>query len=462
MTADPASFRDPSGHVYRQGDRIYRTVTALGLPEYRAVKESGALDGLVERGLVIASAEVSGVEIDGVGPDTLVLEHPCLPVISYPYEWPFRALKDAALLHLEIQLELLEHDISLSDASAFNIQFQGVRPIFIDCLSFRRYRPNEPWMGHRQFCDQFLNPLVLQGVFDIPFHAWYRGAPEGIPATAIAPLLRWRHRLSPSLLSHIALPAKWERKAHLKDLGAVRTAREKGLKRTHFQAILKQLRQYISRLSPVGFRDTTWRDYATDNTYDDAEAGLKRAFIQRFAGDVRPGLLIDLGCNDGTYAELALRNGASRAVGLDADHGALDAAYQRATENDLDFLPLYQDFANPTPDQGWNRLERPSLASRLEAADGVQALALVHHLAIARNVPLDQVVAAVTAMAPQGVVEFVPKDDPTVEKMLALRDDVFPDYTRETFVAALEARVEIVEREVVSASGRELFRFRRR
>ncbi len=462
MTADPGSFRDPSGHVYRQGECIYRTVTQLGLSEYRAVQESGVLEGLVNRGLVIASTEVSGVEISGVEPDTLVLEHPCLPVISYPYEWPFRALKDAALLHLDIQLELLEHDIALSDASAFNIQFQGARPIFIDRLSFRRYRPNEPWLAHRQFCDQFLNPLILQGVFDVPFHGWYRGTLEGISAREIWPLLRWRHKLSPLLFSHVALPAKWERAAHRKDLGAVRSKRKKGLKRSHFRAILQQLRHYISRLAPVGFDNTTWSGYAADNTYDDAGAGKKRAFIGRFAAEVRPDLLVDLGCNDGTYTAVALANGAQRAVGLDVDHGALDAAYRRATANGLDFLPLYQNLANPTPDQGWNRLERPSLASRLGAADGVQALALVHHLAIACNVPLDQVVGAVVATAPQGVIEYVPKDDPTIETMLALRDDVFPDYTREAFIAALEARAEIVDRETVSASGRELFRFRRR
>jgi ribosomal protein L11 methylase PrmA len=462
MTADPGSYRDPSGHVHIVGDRVFRTVTPHGQAEYKFVRDSGALTGLIERGLLIAATEVENTNLASAGPDDLLLKHPKIPIISYPYEWPFAALKAAALLHLDIQLELLEHDVALSDASAFNIQFIGGKPQFIDYLSFRRYREDEPWLAHRQFCQQFLNPLVLQAKLGVPFHAWFRGQPEGIEIGELASLLKFRHKLSPVLFSHVVLLARLQGRVNESDVAAAQAARTRGLKRSRFRAILEQLRHFIAGLSPAGVSHTTWGHYATDNTYESAEASAKHAFVERFAADARPGLLIDLGCNTGDYSHAALAHGARRVVGLDGDHGALDGAFARATTEDLDFLPLYQDLANPTPGLGWNARERQGLGERLAAADGVLALAVIHHLAIARNVPLEEVVSSIVSMAPKGVIEFVPKDDPTVQTMLALREDVFATYSRESFMAALENRAEIVAHETVSTSGRELFYFSRR
>lgn len=462
MTVDPASYRDPSGHVHIVGERVFRTVTPHGQAEYTVVRDSGALKGLIERGALIAATEVEGVELSDAGADDLVLEHPKIPVVSYPYEWPFSALQAAALLHLDIQLELLDSDITLSDASAFNIQFLGGKPVFIDYLSFRRYREGEPWLAHRQFCQQFLNPLVLQAKLGVPFHAWFRGQPDGIEIGELAALLKLRHKFSPVLFSHVVLLARLQGRVDESAVEAAQAARARGLKRSRFRAILQQLRHFIAGLTPAGVSRTTWGCYANDNTYETAEAAAKRAFVERFAADARPGLLIDLGCNTGDYSQAALQQGAQRVVGLDSDHGALDGAFARAVSEGLDFLPLYQDLANPTPSLGWNTHERQGLGQRLAGADGVLALALIHHLAIARNVPLDSVVASIVAMASKGVIEFVPKDDPTIRTMLALREDVFATYSRETFVTAIENRAVIVAHETVSSSGRELFYFRRR
>ena len=459
MVADPASYRDPSGHVHIVDGRVFRSVTEHGIEEYLAVRDSGALQSLVARGAVIGAEEVTGISLPGIDA-ARVIEHARLSFISYPYEWPFDALKSAALLHLDLQLELLERGLCLTDASAFNIQFRGAQPVFIDYLSFRRYREAELWLAHRQFCEQFLNPLVLQACLGVPYHAWYRGQGEGIPAGDVAALLKFRHRLSPVLFGHIVLPSRLQKKG---DGGFVETAanaKKQGLKRTRFKAILHQLRHFIAGLEPAGLEKTTWGSYAEDNTYESSEAAAKRRFVQRFAKDVRPGLLVDLGCNTGEYSAAALEAGAGSVVGLDSDHGALRRAYARARTEGLNFLPLYQDLANPSSGLGWNGAERPGLAKRL-AADGLLALAVVHHLAIARNIPLADVIQTITGMAPEGVIEFVPKDDPTVGKMLLLREDVFPGYGRAEFVRAIETNARIVEAEVVSETGRELFRYRR-
>ncbi|MCH8816049.1 MAG: class I SAM-dependent methyltransferase, partial [Chloroflexi bacterium] len=90
-------------------------------------------------------------------------------------------LRRAALHYLDLHLDLLERNFTLSDASAYNIQFRGTRPVFIDVLSIRPYREGEYWTGYRQFCEQFLNPLLLVAVSGIPYQAWFRGNIEGIP-----------------------------------------------------------------------------------------------------------------------------------------------------------------------------------------------------------------------------------------------------------------------------------------
>jgi hypothetical protein len=202
------SFRDPSGHVYQGDGRVFRTVNSCFASDFEYVRSSGILEKLTNAGLLLPLTVVpEGTDlIVGMETETkYVLETPKLPFISYPYEWPFSALKAAALLHLEIHLSALEEGVTLSDASAYNIQFQGPRPIFIDHLSFRPYRKGEMWFGHRQFCEQFLNPLLLQSYFGLSHNAWYRGTQEGIPANEINRLLRWRHFMNPNVCMHIVM-----------------------------------------------------------------------------------------------------------------------------------------------------------------------------------------------------------------------------------------------------------------
>ena len=211
---DPGSFRDPKGHVFSHGEEIFRSVNAAGVPGYEQARDGGLIRALMSRGWLVPTEEIEPVAARPLGlQSTYVLRHPRLPFISYPYEWSFPALKDAAVLHLDIMLECLEHNAALSDASAYNIQFDGYRPVFIDLLSLQPYSVGEPWLGYRQFCEQFLNPLLLTSLLGVPHHAWYRGSLEGIPTSDIARLLRMRHRLNWRVLSHVLLQAGLQRRS---------------------------------------------------------------------------------------------------------------------------------------------------------------------------------------------------------------------------------------------------------
>jgi ribosomal protein L11 methylase PrmA len=456
------SYRDPSGHVYESGGRIFRTINERARANYETVRDKGILASAVQNGLLIDSREIESAQW-GPGFDraAYVVEHPRVEFVSYPYEWPFGALKAAALHHLDLQLFLLGQDAVLSDSTAYNIQFIGAKPVFIDLLSVRPYQQGEFWIGHRQFCEQFLNPLLLQSKLGIAPNAWYRGNLEGIPTADLAKALPLRSRFSWNMLSQVILQAKLQARATDAPAQALQEAKKsRTLSRAAYEGMLRQLRNWIARLELADTGKTVWGDYAKDNTYTSAEAQQKRKFVAEFAAKTRPKVMIDIGCNTGDYSVAALEGGASYVVGFDFDHKALDLAFSRSETENLSFLPLWLDASNPSPDQGWMQAERAGFGQRAQV-DGIVALAFEHHLAIAKNVPLPQVVDWLVDRAPVGVIEFVPKDDPTVKTMLALREDIFDDYSLETFSNRLSQRARIVDQQTVSGSGRTLFFFDR-
>ncbi|MGE0118016.1 MAG: 50S ribosomal protein L11 methyltransferase [Dongiaceae bacterium] len=457
----PASYRDPAGHIFERDGRIFRTVSPDGAADFDYVRESGVLADFERRGWTVETQDLSGqVAAPAGAAATYVLEHRRLPFISYPYEWPFPALKAAALLHLDLHLAALAKDVTLSDASAYNIQFDGARPVFIDILSLRRYREGEFWVGQRQFCEQFLNPLLLRATLGISHNSWYRGSLEGIGLADMSRLLPLRHRLSWRALSNIVLPARLEARARAKPTDSLGEAAKRKLPKAAYRYTLTQLRRWIEGLKPADTGPSVWGDYATANSYCDQEQQAKRRFVAEFVEKTRPKTVWDLGCNSGDYSLTALDAGAETVIGFDLDQLAIEKAFFRAEGTKRRFLPLIMDAANPSPDQGWRQGERAGLDGRTRP-DAVLCLAFEHHLALGRNLPLPQVADWITGLGRSGVIEFVQKSDPTVQRMLALREDIFADYGEEAFAAALSRFARIVRTETVSEHNRRLYWFER-
>lgn len=463
---DPGSFRDPAGRILHADGRVFRTVAPENWKTFEALQTSGLLDQLVASGMLwpatrpAANAIPDEVTDFVAGSDYRVMEHPVLPFVSYPYEWPFALTQRAALLHLDLQLELLEHGYTLVDGTAYNVQFSDNRPVFIDTLSIVPYKDGDPWLGYQQFCTQFLNPLLLMATRGIGFHAWFRGALEGIGVQDTAKLLPWRSRLSFGVMTHVLLHAKLlsginhtsRPDANKKDL--------RGPSRIGLIGMLRGLRRLIAGLKPKGLDGTRWNDYADNTSYDSDETEAKKRFIADFTERTRPGMLWDFGCNTGAFSEVALGSGASRAIGFDFDLGALESAVARADAHSLPLLPLFLDATNPSPRQGWRQMERAGLSERSNA-DALLALAFLHHLVIGKNIPIGEAVKWLVDFAPAGVVEFVPKSDPMVRGMLAQRADIFPDYNIETFRHVLSGHARIVKETPLSQDGRTLFVYER-
>ncbi|MGH3443510.1 MAG: class I SAM-dependent methyltransferase [Nitriliruptorales bacterium] len=449
-----ASFRDPSGFVFTRDGILYRQVQQTFADDYDAFIDSGLYDALTQQELLVAHEEVD-VGLAAAPGAYRVLRPERVPFVSYPYEWCPGQLRDAALLTLRIQETALDHGMSLRDASAYNVQFRAGRPVFIDTLSFEPLREGQPWVAYRQFCRHFLAPLALTTLVDVRLGRLLRSEIDGIPLDLASELLPWRTRLRPGLLTHLHLHARAEtRYEDRPDRG--QEARTSGrFTERAFRGLVESLRGAVERLAWDAPR-TTWSDYyAVAGHYSEAAMAHKEELVAAVLDEARPATVWDLGANTGRFAELAAARGAT-VVAVDADVGAIEAAWRRVREQRSPILPLVVDLTNPSPGLGWEHTERDSLTARAPA-DLVLALALVHHLAIGNNVPLPRFARFLASLGRQAVVEFVPKSDPMVERLLAARDDIFPDYTPEGFERALDGVFDVVRRTEVRDTDRILY-----
>lgn len=459
MSYVSGSFRDPSAGVCEVDGRIFRVIHPCGQPDYNFVKKASFFKKAQESGRLIACNEVPRSMVAEASADDIVIEHPLIEFISYPYEWPFECLKSAALLHLDLQIEALREDIVFSDASAYNVQFKSGSPIFIDATSLKQYKADEPWIAHKQFCESFLAPLILQARKNIPFQAWYRGNLEGIPVRELANMLAWKDCLSPTIFCHIILPSILDRQDAQKVTNKAQRSIKTGISKNGYTAILYQLRRFIEGLNIRSTHKSVWQDYSKDNSYLPRETEDKVNMVRTIVSEKKPHTILDIGCNDGVFSIEALDAGATLAIGLDSDHPSLNRAFMRAKKDKLNFLPLYMDIANPSPSQGFSGAERSDMMQRLGKVDMVLALAVVHHLAIGRNVPLEKVIQYIVNLGKSGLIEFVPKSDAMVQRMLAIREDIFTGYNRESFISALQKHAKIESITKTTVSGREVFYF---
>jgi ribosomal protein L11 methylase PrmA len=459
MIYEKGSFRDPAGKIYYKNNRIFRRLSTLGIDRYLALNENSIISKSIKEGFLIDTKETHNEEGHNINKEELILEHEKIEYISYPYEWSFSQLKDAAIFHLDFHLFLLKNDATLIDASAYNIQFIGSKLKFIDVLSIKKYEEGEYWKGHKQFCENFLNPLILKSKKGIKFNNWFKGNLEGIQTDELNNLLNIFDKFSYNVFVHVHLLNKLENKyTSKKTLEPVTKVKNKITKK-NFMAILSQLREFISKLKDYK-SISTWDDYSKNNSYTSEEANRKKYFVAKFSRENNFNLIADLGCNDGEYSTLCLKNGCEKVVGFDFDINAIDKAYKKASDKDLNFLPLYFDASNPSSNIGWYQNERRGFIERANF-NAIIALAFEHHLAIGKNIPLNDVVKWLVSLAPSGLIEFVPKKDETIQKMLEFKGDIFPDYTEANFEKILLKYSEIISKNIISDSKRTIYEYKR-
>jgi hypothetical protein len=462
LVLEPGSFRDWDGRVFLGGDRVYRALTEAGLADWKALSASDLFDSFTATGELVATDEAGDdvlselQRLDPNGSWVGALGHERLPFVSYPYEWSFSMLKDAALLQLRFVAAALAEDLMVKDATPYNVQWRGSQPVFVDIGSFERAREGEPWAGYRQFCMLFLYPLMLEAYRGVPFQPWLRGSIDGISPTDFRALFTWRDAVRRGMLRHVFLHAGLERR--YADRGAdVRGDLQKaGFDRRLVEASVANVDKLVQRLRPPAGA-SAWREYDSTCSYLDAETSAKEEFVRRVVGQRRRVLTWDLGCNEGRFSRIAAE-GADLVVAVDSDRVVVDALYlSLREERNRTIVPLVVDLADPSPAIGWDNAERSTLAGR-GLPELSLCLALVHHLAISRNVPLREVVRWLRTLDGEIVIEFPDREDAMVRRLLVgKREDAHPDYSRDTFEELLRSRFDVVESLELASGTRTLY-----
>jgi hypothetical protein len=453
-----ASFRDPSGFLFKRDGMLYRQVNKSYAEDYSQLMDSGLYAKLVKAGLLISHSETEiEPSLKELAFKVICPEH--IPFISYPYEWSFSQLKDAALATLSIQKRAMKLDMSLKDASAYNIQFFYGKPTLIDTLSFEKYKEGEPWIAYRQFCQHFLAPLALMSYRDVRLSQLLRVYIDGVPLDLASCLLPGRTRWNLGLASHIHLHANAQKRYADVSISDVRGGRK--MSKNSLLGLIESLQTTIRKLTwkPVG---TEWANYYSDNNYSDPAFKHKQTLVGDWLSKIDPKKVWDLGGNTGVFSRIALEGSNNFVISCDIDPAAVEMNYRLVKEKkERNLLPLVVDLTNPSPAIGWGNLERESFLQR-GPADAVLALALVHHLAISNNVPLERIAEFFATCGEWLIIEFIPKSDAQVQKLLRSREDIFNDYTREGFENAFSQWYTIQTSSAVLDSDRWLYLLRRK
>jgi ribosomal protein L11 methylase PrmA len=453
-----ASFRDPSGFLFTRAGTLYRQVNQYYQADYNLLMKSGLYAALVKAGLLVRHSEAT-VEARNPALAYKVIQPERVQFISYPYEWSFSQYKDAALATLAIQKRALESGMSLKDASAYNIQFHRGKPVLIDTLSFEIFREGEPWVAYRQFCQHFLAPLALMALKDIRLSQLMRIYIDGVPLDLASQLLPGSTRFNFGLTVHIHQHAAAQKRYAGKEV-KLETATNPRFNKMALLGLVDSLEGAVKGLTwkPTG---TEWATYYDATNYSDAAFEHKRELVGKFVERAQPKNVWDLGGNNGVFSRIAGDKGIFT-LSCDIDPAAVEQNYRFVKEKkEENLLPLVVDLTNPSPALGWSNQERQSLEQR-GPADMLLALAIIHHLAISNNVPLPQLADYFAGLGSWLVIEFVPKSDSQVQRLLASRKDIFTDYNQETFEAVFAENFILHESVAIRGSERRLYLMEKR
>ncbi len=455
---EPGSFRDRTSRIFYQDGAVLRGLNAHAAQEWEVLKAEPFFQQFMAAGKIVRTEQVIPTDASPSPHDgqwSVILKHQAIPFISYPYEWPFSMLQAAALLTLELQAAALNVDMTLKDATPFNVQWSGSQPVFIDIPSFERLRPGEPWVGYRQFCQLFLYPLFLQAYKDTPFQPWLRGNLEGIEPAQCAQLMSFRDMFRPGVLSHVVLQAKAQASYAQTERNLKKDLRQAGFHKALIQANVSRLRKLVAQLTWKQSQ-STWSGYTEALPYTESEQHQKADFVRRITHSRRWNIVWDLGCNTGTFSRIAAEN-ADYVLAMDIDTLVIERFYRELTrDRSPNILPLIGNVADPTPNLGWRGLERKALVER-GRPDLTLCLALLHHVVISAHIPLREFITWLASLGTALVVEFVTRDDPMVRTLLRHKADHYTDYDLEYFERCLADIFTVNERQPLASGTRILY-----
>lgn len=446
----PASFRDPNGFIFKQSGKIYRAINLSYQENYDLLLSSGLYERLINENLLIPHTEI--YEVNKAHSNIYKIIQPEeIKFISYPYEWSFSQLKNAALLTLKIQRIALEYGMILKDASSFNIQFRKGQPVFIDTLSFEKYIEGEPWIAYRQFCTHFLALLLLMKYRDLRMNRLLSLFIDGVPLDLTKNLLPFHSFLKFSNFSHIYLHSLSETYAASKSTNKQKIK----ITKNGMLGLIENLEKSIRKIN-LKVKKSVWRNYYSDNSYQKTEFEKKQKIVDEYINIVDPQILLDLGANTGLFSRIASGKGIYT-ISSDFDPHCVELNYLEVKKKqEENILPVLLDLTNPSTNLGWRNVERDSFLKR-NKVDTVIALALIHHLSISNNVPFENLALLFSELSDNLIIEFVPKEDIQVQRLLVNRKDIYQYYDKENFERVFKQKYNIIKKEIITESERTLY-----
>jgi len=454
---DSGSFRDPLSRVFVGNGEVVRAFTAIGAKDIEKVWKKPSIQNALASGELIESNLVEPSSVGLNEPWVTAMTHPLIPFISYPYEWTFSMLKDAAQLQLKLTRETLADGIGLKDATPYNVQFIGSRPQFIDAGSFEKRRKGDPWYGYRQFCEMYLYPLMMQGYLGVGFQQFLRGSVNGISPDTMRKLLpaSIRHPRK-GRLTHVVLHAAAQNRFADSDNNMKSDAAKAGMNAQVLDATLRKLQGIVKKIS-LGDKKSTWSEYSERGHYIESSLDEKQKFVRDAVASAPRKQVWDIGCNDGVFSRIAAAH-SDYVVAMDADPLVVDRLYNTLkAEKNEQILPLYVDLTDSGGGVGWRGQERPGVFDR-GRPDIVMALAVIHHMAITFHVPLASQLDMFRDLTPELIIEMPHADDPMVRKLLTnKRDGIHDDFTLEEFERLLNERFTVKSKMLLSSGTRTIF-----
>lgn len=439
---------------------MLRGLDERGAADWERLAATRFFERFVADGRLIGTTELDPSEVrpELLGRWKTVLEHDRVPVVSYPYEWSFEMLRMAATTQLEVLLAALDEGMTTKDGYAYNVQFRGSAPVFIDIGSFESIGAGGPWVGYRQFCQTMLYPLMIEAHLGVPFQRHLRGHLEGLESADVRRMLGLSALHKKGVLRHVfvhdLLSSRVERSSQLTRQELADGGAGVELTRATATKLLDLVGSLRSRSSESG-----WSDYRNTCSYSDEDTVAKRRFVDEALQAMGPQMVLDLGCNDGAFSRIASQH-AAHVVAVDSDPVVIDNLYRdlRRAGRPQNILPLVLDLTDPSPGRGWRGVERAAFVDRVRP-DAVLALAVVHHLVIGANIPLAEVIDMLAAFDAALVVEFVEPHDPMAERLLSNKPPgTHDDYRTDVFESLLSERFEVSSSEALPGGSRRLYR----
>jgi len=448
-----SSYRDPSGFLFYKDDVLYRQVNTVFKDDFDQFISSGLYQHLVDKNVLIPHKKIDENLTGSADWHQTILPEK-IPFISYPYEWCFDMLKDAALVTLHAAQEAMNYGMILKDASAYNVQWHKGKMIFIDTLSFEKWDSTKPWIAYRQFCEHFLAPLALMHYLKLPLQNLFLAYPDGIPLALTKKLLPAKSKFNLNTYLHLHLHANISGNSKPKAPNQ-KLQTPKPFSSTKFKNLLRSLEEMVQSFSlnnPSG----VWSGYYNEAFQREDYVAQKKQIVEDWIGRTDAGSAIDIGANEGEFSELLSAKNIST-ISADFDHYSVNRLYNIARKNNnSSTLPLVIDFANPSPAIGVNNEERSAFLQRPKT-DLVLALAVIHHLAIGKNIPFENIAEMFKGLGNWLIIEFVPKEDEKIQLMLQQKKDVYYDYNEENFINSFKSSYSVIKKSVIGNSGRSLF-----